>query len=457
MTKQPMEFSLKPELPDLNNELADVKQAVADALAYGTKLGASAVECALTRSRGISVETRLGEVDTVEFNQDGALGITLYQGQQKGSASTTDLSSTAIRASVEKAFDIARYTSPDPFAGLAPAELMATAPEDLDLCAPGDQSAAYALEQALQCERHGLALDPRIVNSDGASYSSHVGYRVYGNSHGFLEGYLQSRHAMSCSLIAKQGDAMQRDYAYTVARRTDELWTPEHVAEQAVQETVARLGARKVATAKVPVLFRADVANSLLGHFVGAISGGNLYRKSSFLLDHLGKQVLPDWLTIVERPHLRGALASSPFDHEGVRTQDRTIVQNGVLETYLLTSYAARKMAMTPTGHAGGIHTWELSAQTQDLAQLCRTMGTGLLVTELMGQGVNLVNGDYSRGAAGFWVENGEIQYPVEEITIAGNLRDMLRSIVAIGNDIDYRHGVRTGSVLIESMRVAGH
>ncbi|MBY6063924.1 metalloprotease PmbA [Pseudidiomarina sediminum] len=452
-----MEFSLKPELSDLNNELADVKQAVADAIAYSTKLGASAVECALTRSRGISVETRLGEVDTVEFNQDGALGITLYQGQQKGSASTTDLSPAAIRASVEKAFDIARYTSPDPFAGLAPAELMAQQPADLELCSPGEQSADYALERALQCERHALAQDKRIVNSDGASYSSHVGYRVYGNSHGFLEGYLQSRHAMSCSLIAKQGDAMQRDYAYTVARRTDELWTPEQVAELAVQETVARLGARKVATAKVPVLFRADVANSLFGHFVGAISGGNLYRKSSFLLDKLGQQVLPEWLTIVERPHLRGALASSPFDHEGLATQDRTIVDNGVLQTYLLTSYAARKMKMTPTGHAGGIHTWELNQQDQDLAQLCRTMGTGLLVTELMGQGVNLVNGDYSRGAAGFWVENGEIQYPVEEITIAGNLADMLRAIVAIGNDIDVRHGVRTGSVLIEEMRVAGH
>lgn len=452
-----MEFSLKPELSDLNNELADVKQAVADAIAYSTKLGASAVECALTRSRGISVETRLGEVDTVEFNQDGALGITLYQGQQKGSASTTDLSPAAIRASVEKAFDIARYTSPDPFSGLAPAELMAQQPADLELCSPGEQSADYALERALQCERHALAQDKRIVNSDGASYSSHVGYRVYGNSHGFLEGYLQSRHAMSCSLIAKQGDAMQRDYAYTVARRTDELWTPEQVAELAVQETVARLGARKVATAKVPVLFRADVANSLFGHFVGAISGGNLYRKSSFLLDKLGQQVLPEWLTIVERPHLRGALASSPFDHEGLATQDRTIVDNGVLQTYLLTSYAARKMNMTPTGHAGGIHTWELNQQDQSLEQLCRTMGTGLLVTELMGQGVNLVNGDYSRGAAGFWVENGEIQYPVEEITIAGNLADMLRAIVAIGNDIDVRHGVRTGSVLIEEMRVAGH
>lgn len=452
-----MEFSLKPEITELQTELAEVKQAVADALAYGAKLGASAMECALTRSRGISVETRLGEVETVEFNKDGALGITLYKGQQKGSASTTDLSPKAIRASVEKALEIARYTSADPFAGLAPAELMASQVPDLDLCHPGDQSADYALAQALQCERHALELDKRIVNSDGASYSSHVGYRVYGNSHGFLDGYLQSRHAMSCSLIGKQGEAMQRDYAYTVARSTGDLDLPEQVAEQAAQETLARLGARKINTAKVPVLFRADVANSLFGHFVGAISGGNLYRKSSFLLDKLGELVLPEWLTIKETPHLQGALASSPFDHEGVATCDRTIVDNGVLQSYLLTSYAARKMQMTPTGHAGGIHTWQVSQSEQSLADLCRSMGTGLLVTELMGQGVNLVNGDYSRGAAGFWVENGEIQYPVEEITIAGNLQDMLRNIVAIGNDTDLRHGVRTGSVLLESMHVAGN
>ncbi|WP_258807452.1 metalloprotease PmbA [Pseudidiomarina sp. CB1] len=448
---------MKPEIAELQTELAEVKQAVADALAYGKKLGASAMECALTRSRGISVETRLGEVETVEFNKDGALGITLYKGQQKGSASTTDLSAQAIRASVEKALEIARYTSPDPFAGLAPAELMARDVPELDLCHPGDQSADYALAQALQCERHALALDERIVNSDGASYSSHVGYRVYGNSHGFLDGYLQSRHALSCSLIGKQGEAMQRDYAYTVARATADLESPEHVAEQAAHETLARLGARKINTAKVPVIFRADIANTLFGHFVGAISGGNLYRKSSFLLDKLGEVVLPDWLTIKETPHLSGALASSPFDHEGIATSDRVIVDKGVLQSYLLTSYAARKMQMTPTGHAGGIHTWQVSQSDQSLADLCRTMGTGLLVTELMGQGVNLVNGDYSRGAAGFWVENGEIQYPVEEITIAGNLQDMLRTIVAIGNDTDLRHGVRTGSVLLESMHVAGN
>lgn len=447
---------MTPDMQQLRQEMQDVEQAVADALAYAKKLGSSAVECAISRSRGINVGTRLGEVETVEFNQDGALGITLYRGQQKGSSSTTDLTAAAIRAAVEKANDIARYTSPDEYAGLAPAAAMAQTIADLDLCHPADQSAEFALAQALACERHALALDPRIVNSDGAGYSSHVGYRVYGNSHGFLAGYLQSRHSLSCSLIAKSGDAMQRDYSYTVARKRELLLSPEQVAQEAADATLARLDSRKIATAQVPVIFRADVANSLFGHLVGAISGGNLYRKSSFLLDQLGQQVLPAWLTIRELPHLRGALASSPFDHEGVATVERDIIADGVLQTYLMTSYSARKLGLEPTGHAGGIHTWQVNHNADSLASMCRDMGTGLLVTELMGQGVNLLTGDYSRGAAGFWVEHGEIQYPVEEITIAGNLKDMFANLVAIGNDVDMRHGVRTGSVWIDSMRLAG-
>lgn len=447
---------MTPDMQQLRQEMQDVEQAVAEALAYAKKLGSSAVECAISRSRGINVGTRLGEVETVEFNQDGALGITLYRGQQKGSSSTTDLTAAAIRAAVEKANDIARYTSPDEYAGLAPAAAMAQTIADLDLCHPADQSAEFALAQALTCERHALTLDPRIVNSDGAGYSSHVGYRVYGNSHGFLAGYLQSRHSLSCSLIAKSGDTMQRDYSYTVARKREHLLSPEQVAQEAAEATLARLDARKIATAQVPVIFRADVANSLFGHLVGAISGGNLYRKSSFLLDQLGQQVLPAWLSIRELPHLPAALASSPFDQEGVATVERDIIADGVLQTYLMTSYSARKLGLAPTGHAGGIHTWQVGHNADSLASMCRDMGTGLLVTELMGQGVNLLTGDYSRGAAGFWVEHGEIQYPVEEITIAGNLKDMFANLVAIGNDVDMRHGVRTGSVWIDSMRLAG-
>lgn len=448
---------MTPSIPELQAELEQVKEAVAEALQQAELAGASSAECAISRSQGISVGTRMGDVETVEFNQDGALGITFYRGQQKGSASTTDLSPAAIRAAVTKAGEIARYTSADPHAGLAPAELMAYDYPELDLCYPADQSAEFALDQALRCERHALAADKRIVNSDGAGYSSHCGYRVYGNSHGFMGGFLQSRHSLSCAVIGQQDDKMQRDYSYTVARKHGNLLAPEQVAEEAVAETLGRLGARKINTARVPVIFRADVANSLFGHLVGAISGGNLYRKASFLLDKLGEKVLPDWLTITEQPHIQGGLASSPFDSEGVRTQARDIISDGVLQTYLLTSYAARKMNMTPTGHAGGIHHWQVAHQQKDLQALCQQMGTGLLVTELMGQGVNLVNGDYSRGAAGYWVENGQIVHPVEEITIAGSLPELFRNIVAIGNDVDHRHGVLTGSVLIEEMRVAGH
>lgn len=447
---------MKVEKAELEQQLSDVKQAVAKALSIASDLGASSAECSISQSSGISVGTRMGEVETVEFNQDGALGISVYRDHQKGSAFTTDLSESAIRSAVNKACEIAKHTSPDPYNGLADKALMAFDYPELELCYPGDQSADYAIEQALRCERHGLGLDSRIVNSDGAHYGSHTGFKVYGNSHGFIGGYLQSRHNLSCVLIAAENDKMQRDLSYSVARKTEDLLSPELVAEQAAEETLSRLGARKIDTAQVPVIFRADVASSLLGHFVSAISGGNLYRKSSFLLDALGESVLPDWLSIEELPHIKGGLASTPFDSEGVATQPRNIVTNGVLQSYLLTSYAARKLDRQATGHAGGIHNWRLTHGDQSLKQLCRQMGTGLLVTELMGQGVNLVNGDYSRGAAGFWVENGEIQYPVEEVTIAGNLKDMLRNMVAIGGDVDRRHALHTGSILLEPMRIAG-
>jgi len=447
---------LKLQRAELQQQMQQVEDAVAEALAIAGKLGATSAECSISKSSGISVGTRMGEVETVEFNQDGALGISVYRDHQKGSASTTDLSSEAIHAAVKKACEIAKHTSADEFNGLAPQALMAGEIPELDLCHPGDQSPEYAIEQALRCERHALSLDKRIVNSDGAQYGSHTGFKVYGNSHGFLGGYLQSRHNLGCVLIAEQDGKMQRDMSYTVARKTDELEQAEKVAEDAASETLSRLGARKIDTAKVPVIFRADVAGSLFGHLVAAISGGNLYRKSSFLLDALDTQILPEWLTIHEDPLIVGGLASSPFDNEGLATQARDIIKDGVLQTYLLTSYAARKLNRQPTGHAGGIHNWRMTHSDKTLQQLCQQMGTGLLVTELMGQGVNLVNGDYSRGAGGFWVENGEIQYPVEEITIAGNLKDMLANIVEIGGDVDKRHALHTGSVLLDELRIAG-
>lgn len=447
---------MKLQRAELQQQMQHVERAVEQALQIARELGATEAECSISKSSGIAVGTRMGEVETVEFNQDGALGISLYRDHQKGSASTTDLSSEAIHAAVNKAFEIAKHTSADRFNGLAPKERMASRFPELDLCHPGDQSAEYAIEQALRCERHALRLDDRIVNSDGAHYGSHSGFKVYGNSHGFLGGYLQSRHNLSCVLIAEQDGKMQRDMSYSVARNAELLESAEQVAEDAAYETLSRLGARKIDTAKVPVIFRADVAGSLFGHLVAAISGGNLYRKSSFLLDALGEQILPNWLTIHEDPHIVGGLASSPFDNEGVATQAQDIVTEGVLQTYLLTSYAARKLDRQPTGHAGGIHNWRLTHSNQSLAQLCQQMGTGLLVTELMGQGVNLVNGDYSRGAAGFWVEDGAIQYPVEEITIAGNLKDMLANIVDISGDVDTRHALHTGSVLLEELRIAG-
>lgn len=438
-------------------DMEKARQAVSEALQYANSLGATAAECALSQSRGLSVDSRLGEVETVEFNQDGSLGITVYRGQCKGAAATADLQPDAVKAAVKKANEIARYTSEDPYSGLADATLMATNYPDLGLYFDANMEPEHAIAMAKRCELAALDADPRIVNSDGASYSSHAGFRVYGNSHGFVGNYMSSRQSLSCVLIGKEGDVMERDYAYTLARDPALLDSPETVAQGAVESTLSRLGARSIDTCKVPVIFHHSIAHGLFGHLVGAISGGSLYRKSSYLLDRLGTQVLPSWLNIDEDPHVQGGLASSPFDHEGVATTARRIVANGELQSYLLTSYAARKLGMETTGHAGGIHNWYIEHSGKDLQALCKEMGRGLLLTEVMGQGVNLVTGDYSRGAAGFWVENGEIQYPVSEITIAGNLDTMLQNIVAVGSDIDPRHGIHCGSVLIDSMSVAGN
>ncbi|QLE07485.1 metalloprotease PmbA [Pseudoalteromonas shioyasakiensis] len=436
--------------------ISEVKDAVSEVLEHAKKLGATAAEAAMSSTSGLSVSTRMGEVETIEFNQDGGLGISVYVGNNKGSASTADLSPKTLRTVVEKAIDIAKFTSDDPFNGIADKELLEFAPQDLDLYHPWEVSPEQGIELCHQAEQAALNADERIVNSDGASFSSHQGLRVYGNSHGMIAGYPRTRHSISTMVIGKEGGQMQRDSAYTVARHKDDLNDAAKVGLEAATETLAKLNSQKLGTMKVPVIFRADIANSLFGHLVSAIGGGALYRKSSFLLDSLGTKVFSDCVNISERPHLLKGLASSPFDAEGLKTVDREIIQGGELQTYLLASYAARKLSMAPTGHAGGIHNWLVEQTHADLKALLKTMGTGLLVTELMGQGVNTVTGDYSRGAAGFWVENGEIQYPVSEITIAGNLKDMFKAVVGLGGDIERRGGIQTGSVLIEQMQVAG-
>ncbi|GAK24166.1 LOW QUALITY PROTEIN: TldE/PmbA protein, part of proposed TldE/TldD proteolytic complex [Vibrio sp. JCM 19052] len=445
---------------DIKQQVAEQRTELEQAVSRALEIAAAksdAAEVAITKSTGLSVSTRMGDVENVEFNSDGALALLVYRGQRKGSASTSDLSEAAIEQTVLAALDIAQYTSEDPFAGPAPKEYMVKEVPDLDLFHPDAPDPDYAAQVAIAAEKEALNYSDAIKQSDGASYDSHYGVKVYGNSHGLLASYASSRHSTSCCVIGVgQNGEMERDYSYTVARHRDDLWSPEMVGRKAAEKTISRLDAQKLKTGKYPVMFAADVATGLIGHLVMAISGGNLYRKSSFLLDHLGKQVLPEWFNISERPHVLRGLASSPFDSEGVYTQDREIITDGVLATYLLTSYAARKMKMDQTGHAGGIHNWYVNSTGQNFEQMLKELGTGLLVTETMGQGVNVVTGDYSRGAAGFWVENGEIQYPVSEITIAGNLKDMFNQIVAVGSDVETRSQIQTGSILLDTMKVAG-
>jgi len=442
---------------NLTKQLEQVKERVAKVLELAKTLGADGAEVAMSRTQGLSVGTRLGEVENVEFTSDGALGITVYQEGRKGSASTADLSENALQQTVQAAINIAKYTSVDECSGLADKEMLLMSPQDLDLYHPKVLSTEQAIEIAKACENEALAFDKRITNSDGATLASFEGFKVYGNSHGQLVGYPSSRHSLSCVAIASEGEEMQRDYAYSVNRDFDLLDDAGEIGRQAAKEVLSRLNAQKLPTSKVPVMFRADIANTIFGHFIAAISGGNLYRKSSFLMDSLGSQVFPEFLTIEERPHIKKALASSAFDSEGVMTQDRSIITAGALDTYLLTSYSARKLGRTTTGHAGGIHNWLVSSNGGDFEAMLNKLGTGLLVTELMGQGVNVLTGDYSRGAAGFWVENGKIVYPVSEITISGTLQNIFKGLVAVGNDVDLRGSIRTGSLIIEEMQVAGN
>lgn len=448
-----MSFITKQELQTQEQEL---RQAVEFALNFAKKAGAEA-EVGVTKVAGLSVSSRLEQVENIEFNNDGSLGISVYLGKRKGNASTSDLQSKSIQQAVESALAIAKHTSEDDCAGLADKELMAFDAPDLELYHQADLSVDQALTLAIEAENAALNADEQIVNSEGATFNSHSGVRVYGNTHGMLQSNLSSRYSLSCSVIAAHGEQLERDYEYTISREFDKLQAPQWVGQQAAFKAVDRLNPQKIKTCEVPVIYYNDVATGLIGHLAGAISGGALYRKSSFLLDHLGKQVLPDWFEISERPHLLRQLASTAFDSEGVITQDREIITDGVLQTYLMTSYSARKMGLKSTGHAGGIHNWLVKPNREGgLDTLLKEMDTGLLLTEFLGSAINPVTGEYSRGAAGFWVEKGKIQYPVAEITVAGQLQEMFNKIVAVADDVEHRSNIQTGSILIEKMKISG-
>jgi PmbA protein len=444
------------EMIDLRESEDGLKGLVSDILGEAERQGATAAEVSVSEDVGLSVSVRKGELETVEFNQDRGFGITVYYGQRKGSASTSDSSHGAIEETVRAARNIARHTEEDPCSGLADADLMPDVLPELDLYHPWNIDAAAAEELALNCEAAGLSFDARIVNSDGASTSTQQSCRVYGNSHGFIGSYLGTRHSVSCMLIAEDEAGMQRDYWYTMARNADQLEDVRAVGEEAGRRTTARLSPRKTATGSFPVVYCPQMASGLIGHLMGAISGGSLYRKASFLLDSLGQQVASPQLGILEEPHLPGRLGSAGFDGDGVATWDKAFIKDGVVENYVLSSYSGRKLDMPTTGNAGGVFNLRLTGDTRPVADLYKSMGTGLLVTELMGQGVNSVTGDYSRGASGFWVENGEIAYPVDEITIASNLKDMYCDIQLLGDDVDERGNIRAPSILIGAMTLAG-
>jgi PmbA protein len=442
--------------PEFSYTQDQLRQLAADVLRYAREQGASACETDVSEAFGQSVSVRKDAVDTIEYNRDKGIGVTVYLGQQRGHASTSDFSPAALQATVAAALSIARFTAADPCAGLPEEKLLAKKSMDLDLHHPWPLSVDAAIALARRCEQAAFAVSPLVKNSEGASVSAQQSQFISANSLGFMGGFPTSRHYISCAVIAGAGEQMQRDDWYTSNRNPVRLAAPEAVGDYAARRALSRLGARRLKTCAVPVLFEAPLAVGLIGSLVQAVSGGALYRKSSFLLDSLGQQIFPSHVQISERPHLKGALASSPFDDDGVATHDREVVQDGVLQGYFLSTYSARKLGMQTTGNAGGSHNLIVQPGELDFEGLLRQMDTGLLVTELLGQGVNYVTGDYSRGAAGYWVEKGRIAYPVEEITIAGNLREMFKGIVAIGNDALVRGSKQVGSILIERMTVAG-
>ena len=426
-------------------------------LAEARQQGATAAEADIDTGTGFSVTVRLGEVEKIEHERDKGLGITVYMDKRKGSASTSDFSDRALKETVMAACDIARYASDDTCSGLVEEELMARDIPDLDLYFPWSITPEQAVKLAVDCENIARGADARINNSDGAMVNSYAGIHAYGNTHNFTGSWQWSSHTIDCTVIAEHAGNMQRDGWYTKARDYNDLQTINEVGEEAARRTVQKLDSRQLSTRSVPVIFEAPIASGLFSAFITAISGGSLYRRASFLLDKLDEKIFADHIHIHEQPHLLKALGSAPFDNDGVSTKARDIVKNGILLGYVLSGYSARKLGMQTTGNAGGVHNLIVEAGDQDLQGLIRNMNTGLLITDMIGFGVNQVTGDYSRGASGFWVENGELQYPVEEITVAGNLKDMYRNIVAIGNDIDKRGNILTGSVLVENMTVAGN
>ncbi|MCD7099386.1 metalloprotease PmbA [Stenotrophomonas sp. MMGLT7] len=433
--------------------LAELSQRL---LERARALGASQAEVSCSEERGLDVNVRMGAVETVESTRDRGIAVTVYFGKRKGSASTADLHESSLEATVQQACDIARYTEDDAAAGLADAALMAHAFPDLDSWHPWALGADEAIDLALACEAAGREADARVSNSDGASVGSSQSLSVYANSHGFVGRERGTHHSIGCALIAGQGDGMQRDGWYSSALAREDLEAAAAIGRRAAERTLARLQPRSIATGQYPVLFSAEVARSLVGHLLGAVSGGALYRRASFLLDSVGTQLFPPWFAIDERPHLRRGLRSAAFDGEGVATRDSALVTDGVLQRYVLGSYSARKLGLATTANAGGVHNLIVKPNAGDQAELVSGIGSGLLVTELMGQGVNSVTGDYSRGAAGFWIENGAIAWPVDGITIAGNLKQMFAAIEAVGSDVDRRSHVGVGSILIGAMTVAG-
>jgi PmbA protein len=423
---------------------------------YAKKKGASQIEVGVSKDVGLSVSVRNQEIETLEYNRDNSFGISVYLGQQKGVATTSDLSTGSLHDAVDAALNIAKYTQADECAGLADKELMATNEIDLDLDHPMGVDAEYAKNIALECEKYGLDYSRKISNSEGASFNSHRNIRYYANSHGFAAATPSSRHSLSCVLLAEDQQGKQRDHWYSISRDGAGLKSAQSVGETAAKRTISRLGGRQLKTQKAAVLFVPEMARTLIGNFKAAINGANIYRKSSFLLNKVGERVFPDFVEMAEKPFIPKGLASAWHDNEGVATREQLIVDKGHINSYLLNSYSARKLGLKPTGHSGGIHNLQIADSGLNFEQLVAQMGTGLVVTEMMGHGTNMITGDYSRGASGFWVEGGEIQYFVQEITIAGNLLNMFANLQAIGNDVDHRSSIETGSWLIDEMTIAG-